>query len=68
MGTNNLKIDICNDKKEAWCNIEYTVLENGKSHTLIGMYECGQVARKLFLMNEEQLAQLYETLGMLIKK
>lgn len=68
MVTNNLKIDVCDDKKEPWLNIEHTVLDDGKSFTLIGMYECGVVARHLFTMNEKQLEQLYKTLEMLVKK
>lgn len=45
-----------------WGNIIDT-----NNRTLIGMYEEGKVARKLFWINKTQLRQLVNTLQMLIK-
>lgn len=41
------------------------IIDDGEA-TLVGMYECGEVARQLFTLDREKLKQLVNTLYLMI--
>lgn len=68
MSRGKITIDLTQEgSKDPWCNIEVESVHNDIS-VLVGMYECGIVARTLFLMDKAKLKQLHSVIGMLINK
>lgn len=61
INNNGIEIELQDNCGKRWCHIE----DDG-ANTFIGMYEDGEVKRKLFLMNRKQLTQLVKALKMII--
>lgn len=51
------KIDLIGDGGRPWAQVEI-----GKNTALVGMYECGAIARQLFTIDREQARQLVKIL------
>lgn len=60
--TMELNIDI-KSHDHAWANVEIN-----SDLCLVGMYEDGKIARRLFLMDREQAAQLVKILNAFVNK
>ena len=50
-------IDLLREDEKPWCNIKIS-----DNSVLVGMYECGEIARTLFAMDREQAKQLVKIL------